>query len=308
MSFYLAGEYTTISELKTQYIGAAQTVDDVLLLDQIREASRMIDAAAQTEFYPLIQTRVYDIPIYGGHSMTPSVPRMHPSDEMKLGGLYEDQLYFDRNLCEMLTVTNGDGSVIVPANYWLVPANRYPKTALMLKPTSGITWLLDADGNWRQALSINAVWGYHEDYNTYAWSATGNALTSPITTTATTAAYLGAGTVYAGWLGRIDAEYVYISAVTSGTTNGTVTITRGVNGSTATSHTTAAAVEHWHVNSNISSICRRAAASLYDLRSSKNPIEGTLQLDSISVQTPGDVQSWIVKQLGMNAMTHVVFA
>lgn len=309
MSTLVFGEYTTLTELKNQYLNSTTatlpTTDDTLLLDLIREASRMIDRSGKTTFYPLQQTLNFDLPLYGV-DLFPSVPKLQPSDEMKLGGLFGAELRFgmEKFLLEVVSLVNGDGSTIGSTNYWLYPANLYPKRSLKLKPTSGVTWLLDSLGNWEQAIQLNAIWGYHEDYDTYAWTSQ-TTLAAQINASVTTIT-APTGKLVAGNLVKIDSEFFYVSATSAGSPNDTDTVVRAVNGTAATTHTTSAPVYLWSPDRTITSICRRAAAALYDLRRTLNPIGGTLQIDAITVQTPGDVQTWIDGQMDKGGMERIV--
>ena len=118
-------------------LGLSDTSADALLQLAIEAASRRIDAYCDRRFW------------------TPTLPEERLFDTSG-GGVLE----FDVDLHALDEVVNGDGTVVDPADYWLLPANTRPKWGIRLKPTSGVMWELDPDGNAEQAVSVSGWWGY----------------------------------------------------------------------------------------------------------------------------------------------------
>lgn len=108
--------------------------DDTQIDDLLTSASRIIDTYTGREFFLTTGTYYYDTP--NGR-----------------------ELFFDRDITSVISVTNGDGSVIDPSNYNLLPLNYSPKYAIELKPGSNIYWSEDNNGNTRGVISIVAVSG-----------------------------------------------------------------------------------------------------------------------------------------------------
>lgn len=52
-------------------------------------------------------------------------------------------LYLDDDLCQITTITNGDGVVVGPTQYVTLPRNRTPWYAIRLKLNSNIVWTWD---------------------------------------------------------------------------------------------------------------------------------------------------------------------
>lgn len=283
----IVSEYTTVSDVRSAYLKITGTGDDALLLDFIREASDMINSAAKVHFYPKVETRNFNVP--RGGSQWPLLPTRYDllTDNSKLGGVYTSNLVFDRPLLEVLTLTNGDGSTLASSTYWLYDINFYPKRALKLKPTSGKTWLLDSAGNWEQVIGLTGVWGYHEHYLT-AWQDTGLTLNDANFTSSSTAlATTGTATLKAGQLVKLDSEYLYVSSGSASP----YTVTRGVNGSTAASHSNGAGISVWTLDSSLSSLARVVVAAMLRIR--ENPIGDSINIDGHVIQTPRDLQGFI---------------
>lgn len=268
-------DYTTVDALRANYLSATETTQDTLLLSLIRQAARDIDAAGSRSFYPRIETRYYDTPT--GAS-----------------------LRFDDDLLAVTAITNGDGVALATADYKLYPLNEDAKHEVRLLPSSGEAWETDSSGNSEGAISVTGTWGYHVRYSS-AWADVGAVLTSAVTTTTGTTALVTAGALKAGDLVKADAEYIYTSAIT---TAGTATVIRAVNGSTATTHTTSAAVLRWTFD-EVERLCCESAAAYYRLRS--NPVGDSVSVGDQTFVTPRDVRQHIAKQVSALEMAKVSF-
>lgn len=264
MAFYC--EYTTVAKLKAyKDTTSTLTASDGLFLDFIRQVSREIEDISNRLFYPRIELHYFDIPRRS----------------------YD--LNFDHDLLEVTTLTNGDGIVIGPTNYKLYPLNDTPKRKLTLLPIQ-YAWQYSTNGTPFGAISLNGVWGYHDDYGN-AWKDTGATLSAAISTTGATTATTQTGLVFAGDLLKIGTEFFYVSAVTIGSPNDTLTIARGVNGSTAATQLIDAVIYRWDPGTHIDMLTRRAALAYTKLRT--NPIGETVTLDGQTFNTPKDVTKYI---------------
>lgn len=298
------GEYSTVDEMRGDYLEQTDAKRDPLILSIIREASHMIDSSAKTFFAPRIMTRNFDLPRWG----TAQWPAMLPTrtdlltDNSKLGGMYTSYLNFDWDLLEILTLTNGNATSITSDKYWVYPANYYPKRSLRLKPTSGVTWLPDSSGNWEQVISLNGVWGRHDDYAN-AWQGAGT-VASGLTSSAAAATYTASSGhgIKAGMLLKVDSEYVYAASVS----DTAIGITRAVNGSTATTHADASAVYYWAYDEAVKGLARRAATALFRLRN--NPLGESVLYEGYRISTPSDVQAYIDKNIDCLGVQRTVFA
>lgn len=293
-------EYSTVTDVRLSTLIESGSTDDALILFYIRASSRDIgDEANKRNFAPIIDTHYFDAPYAGGWWPLAMTGHTNLSYNTKITGSRE--LKFDGDLLELTTLTNGDGSVIASTNYVLDPYNDTPKQKLSLLRSSGISFLPTATADYLKALSVLGVWGYHDDYAN-AWVDSSTTLGAAITTAGQTTFTSSAGaSLKAGWLIKIDSEYLYIVSVATNT----VTVQRGVNGSTAATHLISAPVYYWETMFQIESICRQATVLYYNLR--KNP--GTAMIvDGHTISKPSDVRLFINDSLNFLGANREAFA
>jgi hypothetical protein len=134
--------YTTLASFKLFAIpqGGVDAADDTVIEDLITAASRFIDAKTGRTFYSRAETRYYD------------VPRSQNNRR---------ELWLDDDLISVTTLTNGDGTVIAAADYYLLPRNSTPKFSVVLKRSSySVYWRGDDDYDPEGAIELEGVWGY----------------------------------------------------------------------------------------------------------------------------------------------------
>jgi hypothetical protein len=259
-------DYTTVSALR-EYSDIKSTSDDAFILKMIKDVSAQIETLSRREFHPRVRTLTFDVP-----------------DD-------ETELVVDADLLEVTTLTNGDGTVIPSAYYRLYPLNRYPKHSIRL--VGGMySWYPSVTSYSDAAISVAGIWGYSRIWpetveDTLASLAAGiNASDTSATCTA--------GKVKAGELLKIDDEWMYASAVVSGTPD-QLTLIRGVNGSMAASHLSGARIYRWNPGADIEGLAKRGALALYKLQS--NPTAETITVDGVTFSTPKDVTVYLRKTL-----------
>jgi hypothetical protein len=175
----------------------------------------------------------------------------------------------------------------------LKPSNQTPKYKI-IGLTTQMTWYYNSANSTRfDAITAVGVWGYHSDYS-HAWEVI-TSLAAAITTPTATSITVPKGLIFAGDLILTDTEYLYVSAVSAGATNDTLTVSRGVNGSTAAAHLISAPVSRWAVSDALRMLVAQAAAAYYKLRS--NPTNETVTLDGVTFVTPKDVLAFLDKSL-----------
>ena len=298
-------EYTTLDELRhggeSSQLNIAGNNADPFLLSLIREVSASINNVCNRHFAPYITTQTYDsysLSAWNMGNQYYSGGRAGDVFQSRTGGYaYGRILRIDNDdLLAVTTLTNGDGSVVAPANFLLYPSNVWPKSEIRLKQSSGIAWLPDSLGNYEQVISVAGIFGYHDNY-LGAWGGCGTVADAAGINAAVTTytASAGAG-VKAGMLLQIDNEFLYASAV-SGTS---ITIERGVNGSTAAAHLLGAPVSYWKPVFTVSKVCRMAAASLWNLRA--NPEGKQVSINGVTFTTPNSVATWIDKELEQSGL------
>lgn len=234
--------YATLAEYKAFVTARGQTfttdtADDAVIVDLLESASRFLDEKTARQFYPSIQTRVYDLPVDG-------------------------ILYLDGDLLEVITLTNGDGSTIASNQYNLKSPNITPYWGITLKQLSAISWLASATNGSEQAISLKGWWGYRKDY-AYGWAQVGT-LSAAVTDTTTLAFSATPGhTITAGMIVKIDSEIYNIDTVA---TNTITPIRRGDNGSTAATHLISTPIYKWQPMSSAKEAVLEIASQAYKRR------------------------------------------
>jgi len=212
--------YGTLTELATR-LGVSGTTHDALLLDLIEAASRWIDQQCGRHFYVVSAARALDV-----DDALVLFPPPHP-DLLTASAVGVDN--------------DGDGEfddeAWTASDYLLYSGERatdgYPKRWLRAAPNGNYTL-----PRGRQVMQITGAWGYGDGRRADPTDSVGTlaaAVADGETTTATMA--VGHG-VAAGMTLRVDSEQMFVSAVSTNT----LTVERGVNGTTAAAHESGASV------------------------------------------------------------------
>ena len=237
--------YATLTQVR-QYLklDTAETGDDTLLTNFIAYACKYAELRAGVLFHPLNTTLYFDVPM-------------------------GEKLQFDDSLLALTSVTNGDSEVITLTDILYYPASLYPKYGIAIKPSASLSWVGDGSGNNEQVIALAGVWGYHDDYSN-AWVSSSDAVadalglnasvtTINVTSAAGIASDLQSPRFQAGQLIKIDSEYIDIISISTNA----LTVKRGMYGSTAAVHATAAPITIWRPMGNITFAVLRLVAWRY---------------------------------------------
>ena len=239
---------------------SAEAVDDNVIDDIIEAASRHIDGACARTFYPCVETRYYDIP--NGRALD-----------------------VDSDLLFVISLLNGDDTVIAGDDYNLFPRNQTPYSGLKLKQSSSTYWESDSDGATEWVVGILAEWGYHNNYAQRAWLAD-DALDGAITANALTFNMPLQHGIKKDQIVKVDNELLNVASVTGQT----VTVSkRGDNGSTAAAHADDTTVYIWQTQADIVQAVKLIAQSLYRRFGSPNQSDESIVTASGVIITPKDI-------------------
>lgn len=136
----LSNGYATIKELK-HYLApntASDKHDDEVMAHLIEAASRYLDLETGRTFYSRTETHYFDVPDEGN----------------------KRRLKLDDDLIAVTTLTNGDGTVLTTADYFLEPYNKAPYVSVKLKEASAYYWTYDSAGNTERVISLVGTWGW----------------------------------------------------------------------------------------------------------------------------------------------------
>jgi len=67
-------------------------------------------------------------------------------------------LRLDSDLCEINSITNGDGTIVTTAQYTTEPRNMTPYYAIRLLNSSGVAWMYTTDPE--DSITISGKWAY----------------------------------------------------------------------------------------------------------------------------------------------------
>jgi len=216
--------------------GDTRSVEDSHYLRVLEAVSQEIDDWTDRTFVIRTETRDY----------TARFPDSLPVDDL----LAVTALTMDQSGSRNYSVT------LSTADYDLVPYNAanddMPYTAIEIAPNGSYTFT-----DVQRGIRVAGRWGYWQDLK----SATNTVSTTASLSSAGTSLILSAsGTIEAGMtLLLSSAEQVYVTAV-SGTT---VTIERAVNGTTNTTHSTAASIQYYRYPAPIVEAVQLQAARIY---------------------------------------------
>lgn len=264
--------YTTLQRAKQQMTVKNSTQDDSLIAGYIEAASQIVDDYCGQSFNEVIYTYAFNGEV-GSQNPTLSLD--------------------ERPLLAITSLLNGDGTVVIPANYTLLPVGSlYPKQRVRL--ALGNYWLNTAwnsNGNCgpaysplldrayaEDAIQITGLWGFHRNYLN-AWGNTGytvNAGSLPTATTLTTTQAQPLTALDVGNVVKITTaggltEYMRISgpvanSTAAGLTTNALTVDRAYNNSTQQTFAGGETIYVWRTEPVIDKVTQMMVAFLYESR------------------------------------------
>ena len=207
----MPNNYVTLANAKTD-LGITGATYDAALVRLIERVSRAIDDQVHRRFYSEIATRLYD-------------------------GAGNRELWLPDDLLTVTTLKvdeDGDGTfeltLAVNTDYWLWPDNSSPKIRIDLNPDGT---QLSAWTKARRSVQVAGMFGYSNDTEL-----TTTTLNEDLDATETGIDVVSGAVISVGDTIIVDSEQMYVSAVATNT----LTAIRGVNGTTAATHTNGTAV------------------------------------------------------------------
>lgn len=264
--------YATVSQVRN-LLNTTLTTSDSGILDMLAFCSGRIAKRLKRKFEPFVDTKYFDA----------NYPTVNGT------GRYLELGY---PLLELTTLTLGNTQT--PTNntdMLTLPREGSPYYQVYLLPT--YTYSFFSVNDYRtEAISVTGVWGAVDDYAN-AW-VNQTTLNGAITTaTATSVPVTSASALSAGMLIRVDSEYMRITSIATNT----LTVTRGVNGSTATTHLTLSAVYYFTPMPEITRATALYTAYAFHRRGAFE--QTTFDLGTgVSIQYPADIPTEVQNILG----------
>jgi hypothetical protein len=264
----------------------------------VLRASRMWNGSTARVWAAFRETRYYDA--------TEKTARRTVSTRhaFSIPGGLDDTLRVDQDLLAVEELTTANDTVTL-TDYFLMQGRLYGKTPydrIVLDQTADITTFSISD-TFQRANKVDGIWGYHDDYGN-AWEDSADSVQdasgiNDTVTTITVADVDGAGPLgitprfKAQTMIRIESEYLFITA--TDTTLNTLTVIRGINGTTAAAHAKDVQIDNWKVQDDVFQIVQRLAAFLWAQKDSPfENIQINQQLGTITIpqNAPADVLAW----------------
>ena len=229
----MANLYASLGMVKAE-IGKSNTGDDTVLLRLLDRVSREIDKYAGRHFYAENATRYFD-----GNNK----PRLLISDLLAV-----TTLKVDANNDDTYELT-----LAASTDYWLYPDNPTQNTPYYRIDLNPLSTQLGAWPRGRRKIQIVGIFGYSQE--TEPSGTLVEALDASETAIDMTAGHglTGGETIYVG------TEQMYVSAVATNT----LTVVRGVNGTTAATASDGAAVTRRRFDRNVEEACVVRVADLW---------------------------------------------
>lgn len=247
--------------------------DDLVVEDILEAVSVYIEGETSRWFNPRVETRCFNVPS---------------------GTINDRVLWLDKDLLEIITLTNGDDNTIASTKYNLYPINEYPKYSIRLKELEDTYWEPDSESNTEGVIDVLSFWGHHNEYTNRAWP-TGSTINegAEFSTADATLTVTSGSLFVADQIIKIENELLRITAVATHD----LTVVRGENGSTAAAHADGSTVYIWTPQYDIRQACLMIANAYYKRRYGESTSSVATVTAAGVVITPQDIPSVAAKTI-----------
>ncbi len=236
----MAIDYCTLTQVRAQLgLTSTETKDDAQLAKAIRGATRIIELNWKRRFDIRREALVFDVPSgqrssFGVYSGVDYAAGVMPAPD-------DRTLAVDEDLLAVEQITNGDGSVLDSDDFILHRANKWPKFAIELKASSGVSWTPSGIDR-KQVIGVLGYWGWHKQYPDAFQDSLDTVQNAGGMNTSTTllqvsnasgvAEDLQSPRFQAGQMLKLQSEFVKVISITTND----LTVKRAENGTVAASH------------------------------------------------------------------------
>lgn len=203
--------YARLADVKDD-VNISGTARDAEIVRLIERVSRAVDDYTNREFYSQVATRYYNVPALAVSELW----------------LWDDLL----SVTTLKVDQDGDGvyeTTLTTDDYWLWPDNETPKVRIDLRPDGAL-------GSWptgRRRVEVAGMFGYSNETEL-----TTTTLAEELDASETGVDVADGTAVSAGETIVVDSEQMKITAIATNT----LTVVRGINGTTAATHSNGVAV------------------------------------------------------------------
>jgi hypothetical protein len=239
--------YASIGDLKTA-LSVTSTTDDVVMRKIAEAASRMIDKYCGRTFY--VESRTWYFDGAGARLWVP--------DLLTVTTLKTDE--------------DGDATyenTFETTDYILYPLNTYPKTYIEISNDGDYGGF---GGGVKKAVQIAGVWGYGDGISATPYIVDTTLTAAISSTSATTCTVTAVTNLSPGQTILIDSEQMFIYSISTLT----LTVERGVNGTTAATHSNGASLYIYQYPYDVWQACLALASAIYQNRNKQGIHSETL--------------------------------
>ncbi len=232
-------------------------------LNQLRQRLNLSAGAEDARLLAALKAASAQIERYAGRGFSPrramidhTVDRQQPTE-----------LLLDDDLLQLISLADAGGTINL-ADVLTLPGDESPASVLVLTSGRTFTWALTP----LRAVRVTGIWGWH-DRPSQLWRLSGDTVRdNPLSSSATTLTVTDANAAdseaesprfQVGHLLKIEDEYVRVMAVNLLAGDDTLTVQRGVNGTTAASHAQGIAISTYQPPSDVVNLVLSWAAWLY---------------------------------------------
>ena len=238
------GCYASIADLKG-ILGITSTTDDTVMRKILEAASRSIDSYCNRIFVTQTATKIFD----GAFILY--VPDLLSIDSSGLKTDEDNDYDYDNTFATTDYILYGVGLEDT--------LNTYPKIRIEIDKNGDYSSF--ASG-YQKGVQVAGIWGYGDGISATPYIVDTTLSAAITSTTATTCTVTSATNLSAGQLILIDTEQMYIYSISSTT----LTVERGVNGTTAATHTNSTSLYIYQYPSDIRQACIDLSVALYQNR------------------------------------------
>lgn len=276
MSLPYSADYTTVQAVVTLMQKAnpstasaqVESSDDLAnITAMIHQVSQYITDYTQRSFVPYSYTYNY-----------------YWQDNILTNSYNRNTLFLGQDLLVLNSIT-WNGTALSATDYRTTPTNSTPYQTITINPFSGLVPDLSDFSN---GIVISGIWGYVPSIS-QAWQ-TVESIAGTLTSSATSITVASASAYEVLQYIRIDSEYMQVTA--RNTTTQVLTVTRGVLGTTATSHSNPYTIAKFIPHQGVQMVASRMVAWLL---ANRGGIAQTQWLDGST--TSGSMPNFVEQEL-----------
>ena len=300
--------YVTLYQVK-QYIKLlSTTVDDEIFNNWITWSCGLIDWWKSRRFDVYKKTLRLDTPVHNGTPLGDyNVGEFNPIEQLFSSPLFLNIARYD--ILEIIQLLNGDATEILSTQYLKEPANETFINRVVLKRNSNVSWLSDADGEYRQAIALTAFCGYNTFYP-FCFVGSGEDLASDLSAVATLFTVSNANgqaddlispRLQVGQMLRMvsvnGTEFMLVLTIEADDYGHTIGVKRAFNGTTAVIHPADTEIEVYRPDGDIVQMALRLTQWRYRQKDQDN-FDKTYNLATQVASTPSALPSDVRMILG----------